>query len=96
MGIFFVICGLCIVGACDILYKDSDSNNNGTSTHLMTSHKSNDLFGVSNFLTGSNHSGNDQLIGDVMIVCAQVIGKKEALKKYDHFALNNSCFLLLK
>ena len=81
MGIFFVICGLCIVGACDILYKDSDSNNNGTSTHLMTNHKNgNDLFGVSNFLTGSNHSSNDQLIGDVMIVCAQVIGKKHALK----------------
>ena len=73
MGIFFVICGLCIVGACDILYKDSDSNNNGTSTTHLTTMRNNDLFGVSNPLTNSNHSSNDQLIGDVMIVCAQVI-----------------------
>jgi len=88
LGIFFVICGLCIVGACDILYKDSDSNNNGTSTtHLPM--RNNDLFGVSNPLTNSNHSSNDQLIGDVMIVCAQVIVasqmvyEEKFISKYD-------------
>ena len=89
LGIFFVICGLCIVGACDILYKDSDSNNNGTSTTHLTTMRNNDLFGVSNPLTNSNHSSNDQLIGDVMIVCAQVIVasqmvyEEKFISKYD-------------
>ena len=64
LGIFFVVCGLCIVGICDILYNDSDSNNNGN--QLMKSHNGNDA-------TASNHTSNDQLIGDTMIVCGQVI-----------------------
>ena len=73
IGIVFVIIGLSIVGVCDILFKPSvDPNPNSNPANSSSIHE---FYGVSKprIEEPSNHTGNEQLIGDVLIVCAQVI-----------------------
>lgn len=73
VGIGFVIIGLSIVGVCDIVFKpDPTPAPNATTTLYGT----NEFYGVLRPKVVGNdtdHSGNDQLIGDVLIVCAQLI-----------------------
>ena len=76
IGIIFVIIGLSIVGLCDIVFKPSvDPNPNSTSFYDANSSIHQEFYGVSKprIEEPSNHTGNQQLIGDVLIVCAQVI-----------------------
>ena len=74
LGIVFVIIGLSIVGLCDILFKPEniDPNPNSNPANSSSIHE---FYGVSKprIEEPSNHTGNEQLIGDVLIVCAQVI-----------------------
>ena len=74
IGIIFIILGLSIVGVCDIVFKPSvvPSPN---STSLYANSCIHEFYGVSKprFDKPSNRTGNEQLIGDVLIVCAQVI-----------------------
>ena len=74
LGIVFVIIGLSIVGLCDILFKPEniDPNSNSNPANSSNIHE---FYGVSKprIEEPSNHTGNEQLIGDVLIVCAQVI-----------------------
>jgi len=74
IGIIFVIIGLSIVGVCDIVFKPSvDPSPNSTSLYANSS--IHEFYGVSKprIEEPSNHTGNEQLIGDVLIVCAQVL-----------------------
>ena len=69
-----MIIGLCIVGMCDILFKPN-SNPNATTT-LYANESIHEFYGVykPKFVgNDTDHSGNEQLIGDVLIVCAQII-----------------------
>ena len=83
IGIFLVIAGLAVVGLCDILnMKKIDPHPNATST-TNAGFFSPEYLGVYNpgFKNGSlvgganadNHSTSDLLLGDILIVCAQVI-----------------------
>jgi len=87
IGIVFVIIGLCIVGLCDILFKPDPPSPtpppNSTFLANQSIYETNDIhenihefYGVMKptlFGNDSDHSGNEQLIGDVLIVCAQII-----------------------
>ena len=69
VGIFFVLAGLIIVGLCDVLAQKKTND----SEQVQSVHE---FFGVyqpkfQNGTTPSNHSTNHQLLGDVLIVCAQ-------------------------
>jgi len=82
IGIIFVIIGLVIVGLCDILYKPNSGHHNNTLTFMEETENqtifSTEYYGVYNpqFTKDeppSNHSSNEQFLGDILIVCAQVI-----------------------
>jgi len=78
IGIIFVIIGLCIVGLCDILFKPKPDPNPSpnTTTTLYANESIHEFYGVfkpKSTGNDSDHTGNEQLIGDVLIVCAQVI-----------------------
>lgn len=68
IGIFFVIAGLVIVGLCDVLSQKSSSEVQSIHEFFGVYHEK-----VQNGTTPSNHSANHQLLGDILIVCAQVI-----------------------
>ena len=90
VGIIFVIAGLAVVGVSDILFPPAPKNGTGLASTPMFSKE---YFGVFNDAKDSNHTSNDQLIGDVLIVCAQVIVatqmvyEEKFISKYDVPAL---------
>jgi len=82
IGIVFVIIGLCIVGLCDILFKPTPdptpTPTPNTTTTLYANENIHEFYGVLKPKQDPedddpDHSGNEQLIGDILIVCAQVI-----------------------
>ena len=91
IGIIFVIAGLAIVGVSDIFFPPPPKNGTDlTSTPMF----SKEYFGVfNNAKDDNNHTSHDQLIGDVLIVCAQVIVatqmvyEEKFIAKYDVPAL---------
>ena len=97
IGIVFVIIGLSIVGLCDIVFKPNvDPNTNSYANSSFSS--IHEFYGVSKprIEEPSNHTGNQQLIGDVLIVCAQVIVASQMVyeeKIVSRYVLN---FFLLK
>merc|ERR1712001_398493 len=87
VGIFFVLCGLVIVGLCDVLNQNKGGNNStSTITHDF------EYYGAYTS-PPSNNSANNQLLGDILIVCAQVIVatqmvyEEKFISKYDVPAL---------
>ena len=87
VGIFFVLCGLVIVGLCDVLNQNNGGNNStSTITHDF------EYYGAYTSAP-SNNSANNQLLGDILIVCAQVIVasqmvyEEKFISKYDVPAL---------
>ena len=93
VGILFVIAGLAIVGLCDILYKPKDDPPTPT-PNATEPYFSAEFFGtLGGSEAGGNHSSNEQLIGDLLIVCAQVIVatqmvyEEKFISKYDVPAL---------
>ena len=77
-GILFVIGGLATVGICDMIYKGDGHHN---STQLHSEEQERPYFNaeyLSSIIRGeptpSNRSNSDILVGDVLIVCAQVCG----------------------
>jgi len=95
IGIIFVIFGLSIVGLCDILFKPDNNHNSTLTNDIYPNSSIHEFYGVSkpNFGGGTNHTGNEQLIGDILIVCAQVIVasqmvyEEKFISKYDVPAL---------
>jgi len=79
IGIVFVIAGLAIVGCCDMIYMPSGGGNdtlNALEAPLFHSEYIGNLIrGASSSLglEGATHSGSEILIGDLMIIGAQVI-----------------------
>lgn len=83
IGIFFVIAGLATVGICDLIYKGNGGgghNDTMLSTPEDEPYFHNEYFG--NIMKGinpeytegdHNKSSSDVLLGDILIVCAQVI-----------------------
>ena len=83
---------------CDILFKPN-SNPNATTT-LYANESIHEFYGVykPKFVgNDTDHSGNEQLIGDVLIVCAQIIVasqmvyEEKVVSKYVHYGSKVRC-----
>lgn len=80
-GIGLIIIGLAVVGICDMMYLHPADHKNETLVET-TSNFEGPLFhdeyyggsirGLSQFTSESNKSTSDVLLGDILIVCAQV------------------------
>lgn len=70
-GILFVITGLTTVGVCDLL-NQQNKNGNGTDPHPNSTAA---LFESKEMILmgADNHTSSDILLGDTLIVCAQII-----------------------
>jgi len=80
-GIFFVIGGLTTVGVCDLIYPKNNHNDTGkqledirstfpkNDVHLF---EGDDIWLHKRQFGEDDHSTSDILLGDILIICAQV------------------------
>jgi len=74
LGIVFVIGGLVTVGTTDIIYSDNTNSTDTNATTLLSRPYDNEFYGL--IMLGAEadeHTPTQILIGDILIVCAQVI-----------------------